>query len=188
MLKDKPALLLIDIQKGLDELDFYGGVRNNPNAEENAATLLNLWRAIGFPIFHIKHNSTSPQSPLAKGKPGNAIKDIVAPKGNEPVFEKSVNSGFVGTDLQEKLDAQGIQQLVIAGLTTEHCVSSTTRMASNLGYDTLLVSDATAAFNKVGPNGKKYSAEEIHVTELASLHGEFVSVVTTDEVVEMLKG
>jgi nicotinamidase-related amidase len=181
-----PALLLIDIQKGLDELEYYGGQRNNLNAENNAATVLNFWRKNNWPIFHVKHNSTNRNSPLFKGKPGNEIKDMVKPIGDEPIFEKSVNSAFIGTDLKERLDKKGINKLVIVGLTTEHCVSTTARMAGNLGYETFVVSDAVAAFDKVGPNGKKFPAELVHEIELANLHGEFATVLETEDLLKKM--
>lgn len=186
-LQDKPALLLVDIQKGLDQLAYYGGHRNNPNAEDNMGRLLRFWRDNNLPLFHIKHNSTNAESPLAKGKPGNDIKDVVKPLAHETVIEKSVNSAFIGTNLQQQLDAQGIKTLVIVGLTTEHCVSTTTRMAGNLGYETFLVSDATVAFDKIGPDGKKFSAEIIHETTLASLHQEFATVLETGDLLKQLQ-
>lgn len=186
-LQDKPALLLVDIQKGLDQLEYYGGHRNNLTAEDNMGRLLHFWRENNLPLFHVKHNSTNPESPLAKGKPGNAIKDVVKPLDHETVIEKNVNSAFIGTNLQQQLDSQGIRTLVIIGLTTEHCVSTTTRMAGNLGYNTFLVSDATAAFDKTGPTGKKFSAEIIHETTLASLHQEFATVIETATLLKQLQ-
>ncbi|MDP4245274.1 MAG: hypothetical protein Q8932_05445, partial [Bacteroidota bacterium] len=65
--KDTPALLLIDIQKGMDEVDFYGGERNNPEAESNAALILDYWRQNNWPLFHVKHCSVVPGSPLTEG-------------------------------------------------------------------------------------------------------------------------
>lgn len=183
-----PALLLIDIQKGLDEIDYYGGHRNNLQAEANAKRILDFWRNQKFPIFHIKHNSTNPDSPLIPGQPGNEFKDIVKPLANEVIIEKQVNSAFIGTDLRQQLDLRGVSKLVIVGLTTDHCVSSSARMAGNLGYKTFLVSDATATFDKVGPDGSKFRAETIHDIELASLHNEFATVIRTDELLRQVTG
>jgi nicotinamidase-related amidase len=173
-------LLLIDIQKGFDNIDYWGGQRNNPNAEENASELLKFWRQRNLPIFHIKHCSRNPISPLNKNNSGNEFKELVKPIGNEPIIEKDVNSSFIGTDLKEQLDNLKITKLVIVGLTTDHCISTTTRMAGNFGFETFLVSDATATFNKKGLEGQNYSAELIHETALASLNEEFATVVTTE--------
>ena len=178
---DRPALILIDIQKGFDNLEYWGGQRNNQNAENNAGELLKLWRENNLPVFHIKHCSLNPASMLNETNEGNEFKDIVKPGDGETIIKKCVNSAFiVGTDLKERLDNAKISKLVIVGLTTDHCVSTTTRMAGNFGYDTFLVSDATATFNKKGLEGQNFSAELIHETALASLNKEFATVVTTD--------
>lgn len=105
---------------------------------------------------------------------------------SEPIISKNVNSAFIGTDLKERLDKEGIQRLVIVGLTTDHCVSTTTRMAANYGYDTFIVSDATATFNKAGTNGKQHPAELIHETTPASLNGEFATEIETEALINQL--
>lgn len=184
--QERPALILIDIQKGFDDIEYWGGHRNNPDAETNAARLLEFWRQNNLPIFHIKHCSTNPDSRLAEGNAGNEFKDLVEPKEGETVIKKNVNSAFIGTDLQQLLNTAGIKKLVITGLTTDHCVSTTTRMAGNYGYDTHLISDATATFDKTGPEGQKFSAEIIHETALASLHNEFATVLKTEELIKKL--
>jgi len=184
---DNPALILVDIQKGFDDLDHWGGQRNNLNAEENAACLLELWRKNKLPVFHIKHCSSIPTSPLNEANEGNEFKEIVTPASGETIIKKNVNSAFIGTDLQEQLNEANISKLVIVGLTTDHCVSTTTRMAGNLGFDTFLVADATATFNKKGPDGQNYPAELIHETALASLHEEFAKIVTTDFIKQRFK-
>jgi len=186
-ISDKPALILVDIQKGLEDLAYYGGHRNNPDAESNGGILLRFWRENNLPIFHIKHCSTTPASPLAEGKPGNDFKDIVAPKANETVIKKNVNSAFIGTDLEQQLNNMQIHKVVIVGLTTEHCISTTTRMAGNLGFDTYLVADATAAFDKRGVNGELYSAQLIHDTTLATLNNEFATVINTEQLLNQLR-
>ncbi|MBS1508280.1 MAG: cysteine hydrolase [Bacteroidetes bacterium] len=185
-LHDNPALLLIDIQQGFDDIAYWGGQRNNPDAETKAAALLSLWREKGLPVFHVQHCSTTPVSRLHPSHPGNAFKEIVKPMADEHVIQKNVNSAFIGTDLKERLDKANIKTVVIVGLTTDHCISTTTRMAGNLGYETFLVSDATATFAKKGVDGQHYSAELIHATALASLNEEFATIVTTDTVKQSL--
>lgn len=177
---DNPALILIDIQKAFDNLEYWGGQRNNLNAEKNAGEILELWREHKLPLFHIKHCSSIPTSLLHETNEGNEFKDIVRPISEELIIKKNVNSAFIGTNLKELLDNERITKLVIVGLTTDHCVSTTTRMAGNYGFDTYIVSDATATFNKKGVDGQNFSAELIHETALASLNDEFAIVVTTE--------
>jgi nicotinamidase-related amidase len=172
------VLLIIDVQKGFDEPVW--GTRNNPQAEENIARLLNTWRISKRPVFHVQHLSLSSNSPLRAENPGCEIKDIVKPLEGESLFQKHVNSAFIGTDLEEQLRKNSYTSLVIVGLTTPHCVSTTTRVAGNLGFETYLVSDATAAFELTGHDGRKYSAEEIHNMALATLNGEFATIVESD--------
>jgi len=182
-----PALILVDIQQGFDNIPYWGGERNNPDAEVNIRKLLDYWRANNLPLFHIQHCSANANSLLAEGNPGNAHKEIVKPLPGETVIKKSVNSSFIGTNLQQQLDAAGIDTVVIVGLTTEHCVSTTVRMAGNFGYHTFVVADATAAFAKTGIKGEHYDAETIHLTALAQINNEFATVLNTDEVLQALK-
>lgn len=174
------ALIVVDVQQGLD--DPVWGTRNNPQAEANIARLLAAWRAANAPIYHVHHNSVRPTSPLRPGQPGNNFKPEALPEADEPVFEKTVNSAFIGTGLDERLRADGIERVVIVGLTTNHCVETSVRMAGNLGFDTYMVSDATATHDRTGPDGLHHSAETIHSVSLASLHGEFATVVDTASV------
>lgn len=183
----RPALILIDIQQGFDNIAYWGGERNNPGAEVNARKLLDYWRANGLPLFHIQHCSVNPNSMLHETNPGNAHMEIVKPLPGEPVIKKSVNSSFIRTDLKERLDAANIDTVVIVGLTTEHCVSTSARMAGNFGYKTFVVADATTAFAKTGINGEHYSAETIHLTALAQINNEFATILNTNAVIDALK-
>jgi len=180
------ALILIDIQKGFDEEEYWGGNRNNKNAEEKSAIILKKWREINLPIFHIVHSSKNPISRLHESHPGFEIKDEVKPIDGEPIIKKDVNSAFIGTDLKERLDKLAINKLVIIGLTTNHCVSTTTRMAGNFGFDTLLISDATATFDRIGINGEHFDSEIIHQTTLANLNNEFAQVIDTEKLLELV--
>jgi nicotinamidase-related amidase len=176
-ISDRTALLVVDVQQGFD--DGCWGRRNNPALEERVAELLAAWRAARRPVLHARHMSTLPTSPLRPGQRGNDFKAQAAPLPDEPVIEKRVNSCFIGTALDEHLRREGIRGLVVAGLTTNHCVSTTARMAGNLGYDVWVVSDATATFSRVGPDGVLYPAEIVHAVALSDLHGEFATVVDT---------
>lgn len=183
---DNPALILIDIQKGFLNTAYWGTERNNLNAEQKAGELLEIWRSKNLPVFHIQHCSSNPDSILNEKNSGNEFQDVVKPLEGEIIIQKNVNSAFIGTNLKELLDNAKITNLVVVGLTTDHCVSTTTRMAGNFGYETYLVSDATATFNKKGVNGEQFSAEIIHQTALASLNGEFAQVVTSEFIKEMV--
>ncbi|HEX4440365.1 MAG TPA: cysteine hydrolase family protein [Thermoanaerobaculia bacterium] len=177
----RAALLVVDVQLGFDDPKW--GRRNNPEMERRIADLLAAWRAARRPVMHARHMSTVPGSPLRPGQRGNDLKEETAPQGDEPVIEKRVNSCFIGTALEEHLRASGIGGLVLAGLTTNHCVSTTARMAGNLGYAVWVVSDATATFDRIGPDGVLYPAELVHSVALSDLHDEFASVVDSRRVI-----
>lgn len=180
------ALVLIDVQLGLDDWEFYGGNRNNPDAEENARVLLQHFRTLNLPVFHVQHSSHNPKSPLHASKPGFKIKKEVSPLLKEPVYIKNVNSAFIGTELQKDLENQNIKKLVIAGLTTNHCISTSVRMGANLGFEIILISDACAAFDQIGIDGTKQEAELVHQVSLGSLKDEFAQIFNTAELLGTL--
>ncbi|MFZ0273321.1 MAG: cysteine hydrolase family protein [Acidobacteriaceae bacterium] len=179
------ALIVIDVQKGFDDPQW--GPRNNPDAEKIIATLLSTWRETARPVFHVQHLSDSDSSPLHPRNAGCEIKDNVRPLETERIFLKRVNSAFIGTQLENALRQLGIGTLVMVGLTTPHCVSTSVRMAGNLGFKVYLANDATAAFEITGPDGKRYSAEEVHSVSLATLHGEFATVVDSRALLDSVR-
>ena len=178
------VLLLIDVQQAFNNPRW--GARNNPDAEKNIAALLAAWRQRSMPVFHVHHINPQSTSLFRPNSPGSLVKEEAVPLPGELVFVKSVNSGFIGTDLEAQLRAQTITTLVVAGITTDHCVSTTARMAGNLGFSTYVVSDATATFERVGPDGRHWSAETMHDTALASLNKEFATVLSHAEVLQCL--
>lgn len=179
------TLLLIDVQQAFDNAEHWGQ-RNNPSAEANIAQLLAAWRDTGRPLIHVHHRNTAPGRQFSPDQPGSKPKAEATPLPSEPVIYKNVNSAFIGTDLESRLRADNVTDLVICGITTDHCVSTTTRMAGNLGFSVLLVGDACATFDRIGPDGRKWTAPDMHDSALASLHDEFATVVDTGEVLRHL--
>lgn len=175
------ALLLIDVQKGVDVLTHWGGPtgrRNNQDAEVRMQEILTAWRAAGLPVAFTRHDSREAASPLKFSLPTGEQKNGFEPVAGEIVVEKDVNSGFVGTSLEIELRRSGIDRLVVVGFFTNMCVETTVRMAGNLGFDTYLVHDACATTNRVGIDGVDHEPEAVHAMTVANLHGEFCTAIT----------
>jgi nicotinamidase-related amidase len=169
------ALLVIDVQKAFD--DPAWGQRNNPNAEANIADLLAFWRAKQRTVIHVHHSADVATSRFHPDKVGHEAKEEGRPLPDEPIFRKLVNSAFIGTQLEEYLHKHQIKKLVVVGLTTDHCISTSVRMAANLGFEVTLVSDATVTFDRK-LDGITYCAAQIHAVHLASLNDEFCQLTT----------
>ncbi len=184
MLPATTALLLIDCQKAWD--DPYWGERNNPGAEGQITRLLAAFRASGRPVLHVKHNAKDPHSPLHPGEPGNGFKPELAPLPGEAIFEKNVHNAFLGTGLEAYLREREIDRVVIAGFITNWCVSSTARMANNLGFKVVVLHDACATFPFEDPFGQMVDAETLHRVGLTELHGAFAMVLGTEDLLSMV--
>ncbi|MDX3532438.1 cysteine hydrolase family protein [Streptomyces sp. ID05-39B] len=190
---ENAALVVVDVQKGFDEAEFWGR-RNNPGADDNIASLIDVWQASGRPVVLVRHDSVKPDSPLRAGYEGNGFKAYVEERrgkgaGAELFLTKAVNSAFYGTpDLDAWLKAEGVGQFVVAGIQTNMCVETTARMGGNLGYDVVVAYDATYTFDLAGPFGWRRTADEVGQASAVSLHGGgFARVVTTAEVVDAAK-
>jgi nicotinamidase-related amidase len=178
------TLLVIDMQQAFD--DPVWGARNNPEAEANVGRLLAAWRATGEPVVHVRHLNEGAVGRFTRQAAGFQPKPGAREQRGERVVVKTVNSAFIGTDLAGVLSATG-GGLVCVGITTDHCVSTTVRMAANYGFETTIVSDATATFERTGPDGRHWTAEDMHASALASLSDEFAAVLSTDEVLATLQ-
>lgn len=181
--RTRSALLVVDMQVGFDHPAW--GVRNNPMAECRVAALIEAWRRRGAGVIHVHHNSPAADGHFRPGSAGVAVKPQAAPRDGEPVYRKTVNSAFIGTTLEADLRAKGVRRLVVCGLTTNHCISTTARMAGNLGFETWVVSDATAAFDRLGLDGRMRTAEEVHQAALSDLRDEFARIVDSERLLEL---
>lgn len=175
---ERAALIVIDVQAGFNS-SHYWGQRDNPECESNIAALLRFWQLNSRPVVFVRHDSTDPQSPLAPGTPGNDFKDVIT-GAPDLLVTKSVNSSFHGSPgLHTWLQAEHIDQVVVCGITTNHCCETTARVAGNLGYDTYFVIDATHTFDRAAPDGSTVTAQTLAHITATNLHGEFATVVHT---------
>jgi len=177
------TLILIDLQKAIDDPSW--GVRNNPQAESNVERLLAHWRANGLPVIHVRHVSRLPQSTYRDGQDGVEFKEIALPRPGEAVLTKHVCTAFIGTHLEARLRGSGCEDVVIVGVITNNSVESTARVSGDLGFRTIVVSDATFTFGRKDSDGRVRTAEEVHSLSLANLEGEYAQIHTTDQVIDM---
>lgn len=190
------VLLPIDCQRGFDEPNWPK--RWNAEFDAKGRGLLALWRKAGRPIIHVRHDSVQPGSTLAPGHRGNAFRPGFEPEGGEPVVSKSVNSAFIGTDLDLRLRRLGARQVVTFGISTDMCVSTTIRTGANMGWPMVLVAEACDCFDLpiqghiqgaaegadqgADQSGGTIPARQIQAAHVATLGFEFCRVATLAEI------
>jgi nicotinamidase-related amidase len=184
MSKEAVALLIIDMQRGMS--DPMAGERNNPDAETNIRYLLTAWRKSESPIIHVRHISRTPGSPFWPGQPGAEFQEELSPQAGEHVMEKNVPDAFVHSGLERWLHVRDIRQLVIVGVSTVNSVEATARTAGNLGFQVYVVADGTFTFAKTDYSGVPRSAGEVHAMSLANLDGEYASILSTEQALDLL--
>lgn len=173
------VLLIIDVQVAWN--DPVWGKRNNLGAEAVMAGILRDFRKHGLKVIHVRHDSGNPESLLKEGKPTFEFKKEVTPMEGEPVIVKHVHSALIGTPLESMLREMGEPDIYMMGIATDYCISSTARMAGNLGFSTFVVRDGCAAFQRTGSNGELIPAETVHEVNLASLNGAFATIIDSDQ-------
>ena len=168
------TLVLIDCQntytRGVMELDDVAA------ALEEAAVLLDRARSAGIPIIHVQHSDGSGSLYDIEGESGTIVAQV-APRDGEPVVVKQYPNSFVLTDLDERLNALGATNLVLAGFMTHMCVNSTARGAFNLGYAPTVVAAATATRSLPGVTGEPVPSEVMQSASLAAMADLFAVVV-----------
>jgi nicotinamidase-related amidase len=177
---DRAILLPIDMQRAFDTSPWPR--RWNEEVDANGLALLDAWRGAGRPIIHVRHDSVQPGSSLAPGSAGNAFRPGFEPRAGEPLLTKSVNSAFIGTDLDLRLKRLGAKHVVTFGISTDMCVSTTVRTGANMGWDMILVPDACDCFDLPDRQGGTIPAEEVQRAHVATLAFEFARTMTTSEV------
>ncbi len=176
----KTALLIIDIQNDY----FEGGLMplvNADGAAANAKLLLDKFRAEHLPVVHVQHVATMPNAPFFVAyTAGVAIHEPLTPRVNEKLVIKHYPNAFRETDLLYHLQMEGITNLVICGMMTQHCIDTSTRAARDLGFDIVLIGDACAT-KDLELNGQTVAAEQVQLAFLAALNFGFATVKTTEQ-------
>lgn len=150
-------------------------------ATDNAAKVLADARAKDIPVFHIRHEFASADAPVfVPGSDGVEIQPAVAPLGDEPVIVKNHINAFRETDLQQQLEAQGVQEVVIVGAMSHMCVDACVRAAVDMGYPTTVLHDACATLD-LEFNGMSVPAAQVHAAMMAAFEFGYGTVKSTDE-------
>lgn len=162
------ALIIIDIQNDY----FEGGALTLSGAEQagkNAATLLDIFRTKKLPVIHIQHETLKPEIGfMLPGTRGQEIHSCASPYVEEICLTKHYPNAFWNTALEDKLKELDIAHVVIAGMMTHMCVSTTVRAAMERGFRVTVIQDACATRSlKLG--NKEISANTVHETALAEL-------------------
>lgn len=168
------ALIMIDCQN-----TYRSGVMQLSGVEEalvEAKALLERARAANIPIFHIQHDG-------GIGSPYDLTTDIgqisteVAPKDGEYIVTKNFPNAFIQTELDERLKALNIENIVLAGFMTHMCVNSTAHGGFNLGYKPTVVASATATRALEAAEGKVIPAEQVQAAAIASTRDLYAAIV-----------
>ena len=167
------CLVLIDLQN-----EYRAGPIALPDADAaiaSASQLLARARDTGAPVFHVAHRGR-PGGLFDRAAARGAIVDALAPLGGEPVIEKELPNAFAGTDLKARLAATGRKNIVLAGLMTHMCVSSTARAALDLGFRITI--DAASCATRDLPDGRggTIAAATVHAVALAELSDRFAII------------
>lgn len=150
-------------------------------AVTNAARVIAAARARGEPVIHIRHEFTDPSLPFFQpGTDGVQIMERVRPQDGESVVLKNHPNSFLGSELKQRLDERGIENVTIVGAMSHMCIDATTRAASDLGYKATVVHDACATLD-LEFRGQTVPAAQVHAAQMAALAFAYARIVTTDE-------
>ena len=176
------ALLLIDVQESFPQRSYWSQTGADVFLR-HLNRLVDGAQARGIPIVRVFHTDgpQTPGNPFAHGSPFIRPLTGLAPFEAALTVEKHRHSALVGTPLQNWLVANGIRRVIVAGIRTEQCCETTTRHASDEGWEVDFVGDATLTFDMTTPAGRTLSAAEIRERTETVLVDRFAALATVDE-------
>jgi nicotinamidase-related amidase len=172
---DDAVLVLIDCQQ-----EYVDGALALPEvapALKECAKLLEMARVAGAPVVHVVHHGKAGGGVFDPEGPSGEVAADVVPLASETIVAKALPNAFAGTDLHAVLEATGRTALVIAGFMTHMCVSSTARVAMDLGYSNTVVDTACATRDLPDGQGGVLAASDLHRAALVALSDRFSLIV-----------
>lgn len=171
------ALLLIDIQRSFESKPEWDEKAVSP-FRERVLSLIEGCREKRVPIVRILHVDSEGPFSLASG----LVRPLPwVPEVHDVEFQKNVHNAFTGTGLDYWLRTRGVKRVIVTGIRTEQCCETTTRVASDLGYEVDFVTEATLTFPMKHANGRVYSVAEIQERTELVLAGRFASIKTVEQ-------
>ncbi|MCC9306190.1 isochorismatase family protein [Kitasatospora sp. RB6PN24] len=187
------ALLVIDVQESFRRLEKWAVV-SNPAIVGQVNKLVTHARAEGDLVVWFLHADAGSGNVFDPALGHVRLIDGLAAAEGEPVITKTSHNAFTTTNLQQLLTERGIRELAVSGIRTEQCCETTTRVASDLGYDVTFVTDATATHpieHRDAPAGRSLaeiladpltlSTDEIITRTEYALSGRFARIATVKE-------
>lgn len=150
-------------------------------AAANAAKVIADARNKGLPVFHIRHEFANGEAPVfVPGSDGVEIQPAVAPIHGEAVIVKNHINSFLGTDLKQQLEAQGVEEVVVVGAMSHMCVDAVVRASADMEYPVTVLHDACATLDLTF-GGVTVPAAQVHATMMAAFEFGYGTVKSTDE-------
>ncbi|MDR3386664.1 MAG: isochorismatase family protein [Rudaea sp.] len=177
MSKSATALIVIDVQESFRQRPYWSD-NDAPAFLSNLQTLIDGARARNIPVVQIFHVEASGAFSLASGFVKTLGGLAIEP---DAVFHKQSHSALVGSGLDVWLVRHGIRRLVISGIRSEQCCETTTRHASDVGYEVDYVTDATLTFAMTGRDGRRWSPAEIKARTELVLDERFAHIATVEQ-------
>jgi nicotinamidase-related amidase len=182
------ALILIDVQESFRVRPYWSD-KDAPAYFERTNRLIAGAAAAGIPIVQVFHVD----APNSVDNPFSHASGLIKPMAElvpfDPalVVEKHRHSALVGSGLPVWLHSQGIRRLIVAGIRTEQCCETTTRHASDEGWEVDYVTEATLTFDMTTPGGQTLSAAAIRERTETVLAGRFATICTVDQALQRAK-
>jgi nicotinamidase-related amidase len=187
------ALIVIDVQESFRQRALWEAV-SDPDIVDQAGRLVDAARANGDLVVWTLHAEPDTATVFDPAGGHVHVVDELKPANGEPVITKTSINAFTTTNLHQLLTTLSIRELVICGIRTEQCCETTTRLASDLGFDVTFAIDATATFpipHRDAPEGLTVSELIAHPRTLSTvdikerteyvLAGRFATIRTVDE-------